>query len=225
VNDPESGFVYMQARYYDPDTGLFLSVDPIWPEPGSLFNLGRYGYANGNPVNYIDPDGRAVQFAFEDDRARMGAVGMAIYLAFSPTFRDMYLRLDNSRINYILMFGHSTRNRYLPTLKRIYINPELGTTIKSSGEIQSPAVAASHEIAHAFDNDGLGDNQFAKESKTSVADAGGKVIPKDDVEEERATRLESSVARELGEPTRKSYTDAVKSVTTCSPTSRKVCGN
>ena len=28
VNDAESGFVYMQQRYYDPVVGRFLSVDP-----------------------------------------------------------------------------------------------------------------------------------------------------------------------------------------------------
>ena len=29
VNDPDTGFVYMQQHYYDPYAGRFLSVDPI----------------------------------------------------------------------------------------------------------------------------------------------------------------------------------------------------
>ena len=42
VNDPESGLVYMQARYYDPAVGRFLSADPVTPSPGNTFNFNRY---------------------------------------------------------------------------------------------------------------------------------------------------------------------------------------
>lgn len=57
VNDPDSGLVYMQARYYDPGVGRFLSVDPVGPMVGNGFNFGRYGYANNNPVINTDPTG------------------------------------------------------------------------------------------------------------------------------------------------------------------------
>ena len=60
VNDPDTGLVYMQARYYDPVVGRFLSVDPIGPSPGSLFHFNRYDYANDNPIANIDPDGRDI---------------------------------------------------------------------------------------------------------------------------------------------------------------------
>ncbi|MGN6234892.1 RHS repeat domain-containing protein [Dyella sp.] len=60
VNDPDTGFVYMQARYYDPSTGHFLSSDPVKPSVGNLFNLNRYNYTNNNPLRYTDPDGRCV---------------------------------------------------------------------------------------------------------------------------------------------------------------------
>ncbi|GAA0242853.1 RHS repeat-associated core domain-containing protein [Rhodanobacter caeni] len=58
VNDPDTGLVYMQARYYDPVVGMFLSIDPVGPEPGSTFNFNRYAYAYNNPLRYTDPDGR-----------------------------------------------------------------------------------------------------------------------------------------------------------------------
>ncbi|HEV2679148.1 MAG TPA: RHS repeat-associated core domain-containing protein [Rhodanobacter sp.] len=58
VNDPDTGLVYMQARYYDPATGRFLSVDPVTPTAGNAFNFSRYAYANSNPVMHTDPDGR-----------------------------------------------------------------------------------------------------------------------------------------------------------------------
>lgn len=60
VNDPETGFIYMQARYYEPGTGRFVSVDPVGSSPSNLFNFNRYDYANNNPVVNTDPDGRCV---------------------------------------------------------------------------------------------------------------------------------------------------------------------
>ena len=58
VNDPDTGLVYMQARYYDPEVGRFLSVDPVTPTAGNAFNFGRYTYGNNDPIQNIDPDGR-----------------------------------------------------------------------------------------------------------------------------------------------------------------------
>jgi RHS repeat-associated protein len=59
VNDPDTGLVYMQARYYDHDAGRFLSIDPVAPSGGALFGFNRYDYANNNPYRYTDPDGRS----------------------------------------------------------------------------------------------------------------------------------------------------------------------
>jgi len=63
----------MQARYYDPDRGGFLSVDPLGPMPGNAYNFNRYDYAGNNPVVNIDPDGRqeedAAQRAVETQEA------------------------------------------------------------------------------------------------------------------------------------------------------------
>ncbi len=50
----DTGLLYMRARYYDPDTGRFLSKDPIRFRGGDV-NL--YRYALNNPVNWVDPLG------------------------------------------------------------------------------------------------------------------------------------------------------------------------
>lgn len=58
VNDPETNLVYMQARYFDPVTGHFLSRDPKSVQAGNTFSFNNYAYANNNPILNIDPDGR-----------------------------------------------------------------------------------------------------------------------------------------------------------------------
>ena len=57
VNDPETNLVYMQARYYDPVTAHFLSIDPMEPMPGNNFSFNRYDYADNNPGMNTDPTG------------------------------------------------------------------------------------------------------------------------------------------------------------------------
>ncbi|NMW23738.1 RHS repeat-associated core domain-containing protein [Rhodanobacter denitrificans] len=75
VNDPETGLVYMQARYYDPAVGRFLSVDPVGPTPGNIYSFNRYAYANNNPIGNIDPDGR-------QSRAAGKQLGRALHAAW-----------------------------------------------------------------------------------------------------------------------------------------------
>ncbi len=52
--DPETGLYFYRARYYDPNTGKFISEDPIGFEGGD-FNL--YRYVGNNSLNFVDPFG------------------------------------------------------------------------------------------------------------------------------------------------------------------------
>jgi RHS repeat-associated protein len=47
--DAESGQVYLRARYYDPSTAQFLTVDPQVDQTGT-----PYAYTGDNPLNYTD---------------------------------------------------------------------------------------------------------------------------------------------------------------------------
>jgi len=55
--DSETDLYYFKARYYDPDTGRFLSQDSSLGETQTPPSLHRYLYAYGNPTIYWDPDG------------------------------------------------------------------------------------------------------------------------------------------------------------------------
>jgi len=60
VLDPDTGLLYMKARYYDPVTTRFLSADGAQLQAGNLYGLNRYAYADGNPNRYKDPTGNDV---------------------------------------------------------------------------------------------------------------------------------------------------------------------
>jgi len=60
AQDP-TGFIWMGDRYYDPIGGRFLSQDPVsYP-----LSLDLYAYANGDPINYFDPDGRFASAVYQ----------------------------------------------------------------------------------------------------------------------------------------------------------------
>lgn len=50
--DPETSLQSLRARYYDPQTGQFVSSDPL-----EAVTQQPYSYANGNPINETDPTG------------------------------------------------------------------------------------------------------------------------------------------------------------------------
>jgi len=82
VNDPESGLVYMQARYYDPAVGRFVSTDPVGPIVGNVFNFNRFAYANNNPVVNMDPDGRCTGTLLCGNGEGVGGVGNVVGMTF-----------------------------------------------------------------------------------------------------------------------------------------------
>ena len=59
--DEDTKLYYLMSRYYNPDTGVFLSLDPMRGNTMSPVTLNGYNYVSNNPVMMVDPDG---EFAF-----------------------------------------------------------------------------------------------------------------------------------------------------------------
>lgn len=57
ILDSAIGLNYMQARYYDPVIGRFLSNDPVGFDPASPQMFNRYSYVLNDPINANDPTG------------------------------------------------------------------------------------------------------------------------------------------------------------------------
>ncbi|MCA9965908.1 MAG: RHS repeat-associated core domain-containing protein [Anaerolineales bacterium] len=56
-HNAEIGLIYMNARFYDPNTNRMLTPDSIVPDPTNPQSLNRYSYTRNNPINRIDPTG------------------------------------------------------------------------------------------------------------------------------------------------------------------------
>ncbi|MCC9037071.1 RHS repeat-associated core domain-containing protein [Chryseobacterium sp. C-39] len=57
--DDDTGLYYYGARYYNPRLSIWYGVDPLAEKFPSW---SPYNYTFDNPVNYIDPDGRAPEW-------------------------------------------------------------------------------------------------------------------------------------------------------------------
>jgi len=63
--DAETGLYYYDARYYDPRTGRFISVDPLADKyPGWT----PYSYTLNNPVRLVDPTGMSAEDIIDLDK-------------------------------------------------------------------------------------------------------------------------------------------------------------
>ena len=58
--DTETELYYLKSRYYDPETGRFISPDDIsYLDPETIGGLNLYAYCLNNPIMYVDPTGHA----------------------------------------------------------------------------------------------------------------------------------------------------------------------
>ena len=56
--DNETGYYYLQSRYYDPDLGRFISADDFnYLNTNNKLSINAYIYCNNNPTSKYDSDG------------------------------------------------------------------------------------------------------------------------------------------------------------------------
>jgi RHS repeat-associated protein len=80
--DSKLGGYYLRARYYQPGTGRFWTMDPFEGNQQHPPSLHKYLYCQDNPITYVDPSGKAVykvkfksSFPLIDHRVIVGDTG------------------------------------------------------------------------------------------------------------------------------------------------------
>ncbi|WP_346876523.1 RHS repeat-associated core domain-containing protein [Clostridium sp. UBA5712] len=69
--DTETGYYYLQSRYYNPEWGRFLNIDAIGGNVGSLLSHNIFAYCNNNPVISKDPNGFRPMYTQGEETAAM----------------------------------------------------------------------------------------------------------------------------------------------------------
>ena len=72
--DGETGFYYLQSRYYDPYTARFINADDRLNVKDGILGYNMLVYCNNNPVMYSDPNGHSIVVACIAIGAIIGAL-------------------------------------------------------------------------------------------------------------------------------------------------------
>ena len=86
-HDAETGLYYMKGRFYDPETGRFLSRDPFAGTPFEPFSLHRYAHAYDNPTVFVDPTGECVGQLQQTELCQAIARALEFVIAGDPVAR------------------------------------------------------------------------------------------------------------------------------------------
>ena len=119
--DSETGFYYLQSRYYDPTVGRFLNADGIIGANGGILGYNMFAYCSNNPIIYSDPSGKCymgdpfftlptskMYYKIGDTCSTCGKVLDDIYFDNPYLWTDVYLKypeLSGEQISVIVDNG------------------------------------------------------------------------------------------------------------------------
>ena len=180
----------MNARYYDPVLGQFISPDTLVPDAGLLVDYNRYGYARGNPMRFTDPSGfysndeimqhfgcsdwSCVEAMFADDGVYAGLWGW-LYILQQAEDGD-----EVTAFNYSVVRTGGTVNSELTGIFARSSNGVISvagrrwrvTTGPGAGESPVTAILSDAAIAHFAGNaDGFGSYAITGHGRTVATNA------------------------------------------------------
>ena len=98
--DNETGFYYLQSRYYDPATRRFINADGYASTGQGFSGTNMFAYCGNNPVVHKDPSGRDYLVVVDEEEiSSMEALGFRV----TVTARALYKvpgKFDNVLVTY-----------------------------------------------------------------------------------------------------------------------------
>ncbi len=147
--DNETGFYYLQSRYYDSETGRFLNADIKFTDKNNILGNNLYTYCYNNSVNMLDYDGREpMTIAIIYFAAGVVLAILAFAIVITPAFQRAWNNTCDALIGAIevsfdMMIGITTveAKRLSNRAKSIY-----------NGVCSSLARAKSLKYKHSTEN-------------------------------------------------------------------------
>ena len=78
MTDEETGFYYLQSRYYNPEVGRFISSDVLLSTGQGVLGHNTYAYCLNNPVNMSDSCGSYAEAIKPLGEAGGGSLGIGL---------------------------------------------------------------------------------------------------------------------------------------------------
>ncbi len=145
---------HFRARWYDPETGRWLSNDPI----GISGGLNLYAFCSNDPVNFVDPMGTRTAYSIYGEAGMRIAYKLengeyeAIYLTRIVEFMAFFDNIDpNNKITWMKITAHGLKNS--PGTILVGDGPMISDlNRKYCGEPQGTLGIKSENISKSFTN-------------------------------------------------------------------------
>ena len=96
--DCETGYYYLQSRYYNPEWGRFLNADGYVSTGTGMLGYNMFAYCNNNPVMFTDPTG---EFIFGAILLALGCVAVAGLTSCTLSYNSPTQTADASDTSWI----------------------------------------------------------------------------------------------------------------------------
>ena len=151
-NDTDSGFYYLNSRYYDPETGRFLNADNVsyLGSNDAIVGYNLFSYCGNNPINNSDSGGN---FFFTALGAVAGFVSGAITSMISNSNKESW-------------FENATHSAIGGAIAGAGV--DAGLLILGTAGTATPAVVAAVAAAYALGGAGNAYTTYATSSGTAT---------------------------------------------------------
>jgi RHS repeat-associated protein len=117
--DPNAGFYYLRARYYDPEIGRFINRDTYVGSPWEPQSLHKYTYTNNDPIGHVDPSGNFPVGNLIDVLTTMGIILFLAGLVWAGASYKRQARLWSEKVSRNRLYQIY---RFQEGLLKVYIN-------------------------------------------------------------------------------------------------------
>ena len=175
------------TRMYDSERMRWLTQDPLMEK---YYSIGQYNYCAGNPVKFMDKDGKKLYYA--------AGVSQAFKDKFAETIKYMNERGSSGDIaaleasDKVYYISEGDESSFRVEERTIYWDPNTAYQT-NEGIWRSPATVLAHEAGHAkhYDQD---PNQTLADKKTKDKEYGDKEERKTiEGEEQRAAKKHKEI--------------------------------